>query len=108
MAKTPTIMLMKLMPAMRCTEPKVSRAAPVKGFCPMSAARSPKAMEITPLRRALPERLITSERPISIRAKYSGGPNARAKPAQSGAKRVSPKRLSVPATKEDMAAMAKA
>ena len=63
---------------------------------------------MTPLRRARPERLITRERPISIRAKYSGGPKASAKLAQSGAKKVSPNRLSVPATKEEMAAMARA
>ena len=42
---------------------------------------------------------------MNIRAKYSGGPKASATPASAGAKKVTPTRLIVPATKEAMAAI---
>jgi len=100
--------LMKLTPAMRSTEPNVSRAAPVRGFWPMSAAVKPRQVPITPFRRARPDRLMVRVRPMNIRAKYSGGPKARAKLARTGAKNVSPTRLKVPATKDEMAEMARA
>jgi len=108
MAKRPTITLMKFTPAIRSIDPKVRRAAPVRGFCPIKAARRPRAMEITPFSRARPERLITRLRPINIRAKYSGGPKARAKLARKGAKNVSPISPSVPATKEEIAEIPRA
>ena len=85
-------------------EPKVSRAAPVSGFCPIRDARRPMAMEMIPLRRARPERLMTRVNPMNMREKYSGGPKARAKLARAGAKKVRPTIPSVPATKEEMAA----
>ena len=40
-AKSPTITLMKSTPAFSVTVPKVSRAAPVSGSCPIRAAPSP-------------------------------------------------------------------
>lgn len=108
MAKRPIMTLMKLIPAIMSMEPKVRRAAPVRGFCPIREAVSPRAIEMTPLSSALPERLIIRLRPMNIRAKYSGGPKARAKFASTGAKKVSPTRLRVPAKKEDIADMARA
>ena len=69
---------------------------------------SPMAMEMIPLRRARPERLMIKVSAMNIRAKYSGGPNATATSARSGAKKVRPTRPSVPATKEEMAEMARA
>ena len=65
-------------------------------------------MEIIPFRRARPERLITRLSPMNISAKYSDGPKSTANWASVGAKRVSAITLSVPATKEAMAAMARA
>ena len=72
-AKSPTITLMKSTPASSCGNPKVSRAAPVRGSWPMREVVSPMAMEITPLRRARPERLMISVSAMNMRAKYSGG-----------------------------------
>jgi hypothetical protein len=107
-ANRPTITLMNSMPAFRVTVPKVSRVAPVSGSWPTRAAARPSAMEIRPFRRARPERLITRLSPMNIRAKYSGGPKTTAKLASIGANRVSRTTLRVPATKEEMAEMARA
>ena len=65
-------------------------------------------MEISPFSRARPERLITRLSPMNIRAKYSGGPKTTANSASIGAKRVRAITLSVPATNEAMAEMARA
>ena len=107
-AKSPTITLMKSIPARSVGYPKVSRAAPVRGSWPIRVVMSPRAMEITPLRRARPERLMISVSAMNMRAKYSGGPNVTATSARSGAKKVRPIRPSVPATKEEIAQMARA
>ena len=72
--------LMKLTPAMRSTEPNVSRAAPVSGFWPIRDAINPIHVAITPLRSARPERLIVKreahehERKIFRRAEGEGEP----------------------------------
>src|SRR5450756_1058450 len=107
-AKSPTITLMKSIPARSFGNPKVSRAAPVRGSWPINAVMRPRAMEMIPFRRARPERLMIRVIAMNIKAKYSGGPNATATSARSGAKKVRPTRPSVPATKEEMAQMARA
>ena len=108
MANSPMITLMKLTPAINSSEPKVRRTSPVSGSCPIVAASTPSAVEMRPLRRARWERLITRLSPMNMRAKYSGGPKASATLASAGAKNVSPSRLSVPATKEEIAAIPRA
>ena len=65
-------------------------------------------MPASPLRSAFSERLTTRDSAMNISAKYSGGPKASATPARIGAKKVTPTRLRVPATKEPMAAMPRA
>ena len=107
-ANSPTITLMNSTPAVKVADPKVSRAAPVSGSWPMSEVSRPMAIDAIPFSRARPDRLMIRLSPMNIRAKYSGGPNTSAKSASSGAKNVRPTRLSVPATKEEMAQMAKA
>src|SRR4030067_109740 len=49
-----------------------------------------------------------TRRPRASREKYSGGPNRRAKRASGGARNMRPTTLSVPATYEPIAAMARA
>lgn len=66
------------------------------------------AAPIRPFSRERSDRLITRLRERHIRAKYSGGPNLRATEARAGAKRVSPTRPRVPATKEEIAEMPRA
>ena len=107
-ANSPMMMLMKFNPAMRSTTPKVRRTAPVRGFWPMRDESRPMEVAIIPFRRARPERLMTRLKPMNIRAKYSGGPNASATLASRGAKKVSPTSPRVPATKEEMAEIPRA
>ena len=108
MAKSPMMMGTKSMPAMSSMEPKVSRATPVRGSRPITAVSSPTRADSSPLPRSRPERLTTRLTPRKVRAKYSGGPNARAVRASTGAKKVSPITPMVPAAKEAMAEIPRA
>ena len=108
MAKSPTITLMKLTPAISSTEPKVSRAAPVSGSWPIRAASSPRAMEIDPLQQGAAGEADHQAQPHEHQGEVLRRAEDQAKSASIGAKKVSPTRLSVPATKEEMAEMARA
>ncbi|PLC11760.1 hypothetical protein AUQ48_05310 [Kocuria flava] len=98
----------KSMPSARLRFPKVKRSAPVKTSRPTVASSSPKHAATSAL-VLLPLLMVaTSRMPSSARAAYSGGPKSRAKPATSGARKVSPTMATVPPTKEPMAAMPRA
>ncbi len=104
-AKRPITTATKFTPAMSVEEPNVSRVVPVNGSIPTKLTKRPSAIPANPLRRAFSDRLTTRLSAMNMRAKYSGGPKASATPARIGAKKVTPTRLRVPATKEPMAAM---
>ena len=75
---------------------------------PMVETARPRTMDSRALTRDFPARLVTLERPRSIRPKYSAGPNFSASEMIGTAKSIRPTMLNVPATKEPIAAMASA
>jgi hypothetical protein len=68
----------------------------------------PRAAEVTPLKSDFPDMLATTEKAKTTRPKISGGPILKAIFARGGEKKVSPTSPIVPATKEEIAAMARA
>ena len=94
----------KSMPSARLRLSNVNRSAPVKASRPMVASSSPIAAAISALSLAPDAMVETSRMPSSASAVYSGGPKSRAKPATTGARKVSPMMATVPPMKEPMAA----
>ena len=74
----------KLMPPKRMVVSKVKRSSPVMPSVPMVARKSPKKQDRKPFSMDPPERPETTLSPRTVRAKYSAGPNFRAKLAISG------------------------
>ncbi len=74
----------------------------------MSATSAPSAAALSPLTSEGPERLTTTLKASTTSPKYSGGPMRSATSASGGAKNVRPTSPSVPATNDEMAAMASA
>ena len=83
-ASSPTMATTKLIPPSRVTVPKVKRSAPVIPSVPTVARNSPKKHDRKPFIMEPPESPETTLSPRMVRAKYSAGPNRRAKLAISG------------------------
>jgi hypothetical protein len=99
---------MKSMPPSMVVVPNAKRRTPDIGSRPTRAKRAPRAAALRPLTSEAPDRLTTTLNARITRPKYSGGPMRRAASASGGAKKVSPTSPSVPATNDEMAAMASA
>jgi hypothetical protein len=107
-AKSPMITAMKSMPPSSVVVPYAKRREPDMGSSPTSAINAPSAAALSPFTREAPDRLTTTLNARMTRPKYSGGPICSAKSASGGAKKLSPTSPSVPATKEEIAAIASA
>ncbi len=105
MAKMPMATVMNSMPPSSSLRPKMKRDCAVKRSVPTVASHRPNTSDSTDLIIDLPDSSTTSDRPITISAKYSGEEKLSAKFAIGGATKVISSRPTVPATKEAMAAM---
>ena len=92
------------MPSSRLSCPKANRMLPVNGSIPTNASVRPNSAAIRPLTSDLPIRPISSDKPTTTRAKYSGGPNFRACEATSGPTRIRMASAIMPPMKEPIAA----
>ena len=75
---------------------------------PTRAMNTPSAAEVSPRSSDGPERLTMTLKARITMPKFSGGPTLSDRSAKAGANRTSPNKDSVPATKDEMAAMARA
>ena len=99
---------MKLIPLSRPSTPKVKRLVLVAGSIPTVPIINPIVPAIRPFTNDLLPRLVIMARPRTIKAKYSGGPNARATEASSGPRDIRTIRLNVPAIQDPMAVIPRA
>ena len=95
-ANKPTMATTKLMPPSRVTVSKVKRSSPVMPSVPMVARNNPKKQERNPFSMDPPERPETTLSPRTVSAKYSAGPNFRAKLAIKGVATIMNTTLKVP------------
>ena len=100
----PIATITTLTPDISSSRPKVKRGAPATGSIPTMAIRSPITAETSASRIERPARLLTSERPTSISAKNSGGPNLSASLVSGTASSTSPSVATMPPTNEPSAA----
>ncbi len=107
-AKSPTATVTTSTPLSRCWLPKVNRGWPVRASIPISPRANPKKRLTRPRTRDDPSRAVMAVKASTIRATYSAGPKLRATSAITGARKVNPNVAMVPATKEPMAAVARA
>ena len=96
------------MPDISSSRPKVKRGAPATGSMPTMAISSPTTAEISARRTERPARPVTSDRPTSISAKNSGGPNLSASRVSGTASSTSPSVATMPPTNEPSAAIVSA
>ena len=92
-------------PSISSVTPKVKRVLPETVSVPTVPAMIPKQAIMSERTIEAPVRKLSTIMPMLMRAKYSGGPNFRAKLASGGAMRVRPTMPSVPAMKEPKADM---
>ena len=90
------------MPPSRMVESKVNLSTPVMPSVPTVARKRPKRQERMPRRTEPPEIPETTLSPSRVRAKYSGGPNCRAKLAINGVATIMTKTLKIPPMAEAM------
>ena len=95
------------MPSRSQSCPKLSRGTPVWESMPTVESSRPATPIASPLITESPT-TARQVRPSRTSAKYSGGPNAKAKPARAGASKTRPTRPTVPAMNEPIAAMPRA
>ena len=95
-------------PSISSRVPNVKRGAPITGSIPTIAIRSPATPESSARTREPLASPVTSDRPSTISAKYSGGPNRRAIEVSGSASRTRPMVATVPAKNEPIAAIASA
>ena len=88
--------------------PKVSRACPLTASMPIMPIVRPSTRAMKPRNRDAPSTAVTATKASSMIARYSGAPSETANFAISGAKNTSRVVPMVPATKEPMAAVARA
>ena len=88
--------------------PKVRRACPLTASMPTRPMVSPSTSAMKPRNREAPSTAVTETKASSMIARYSGAPSETANVAISGAKKTSSVVPMVPATKEPMAAVARA
>ena len=97
-----------LKPSSNSVTPNVKRGAPTTGSMPTMAISSPKTAAISARSSDFPASPVTRERPNTISAKNSGGPNRNARAVRGNATRTSPMIATVPAKKDPIAATANA
>ena len=106
--KTPINRGTNSIPPNREENPIVNRGLPEMLSIPIVAKLTPKKAMMKDFRLELPLKFERTTNPIMAREKYSGGPKASATSAKGGAKKFRPTTEKVPATKEPIAAMARA
>ena len=99
---------MKSTPPKSPVRPKVRRGRPEKASIPGVEISSPRKVPIRAFNTDPPVRPAMVQRPMSMRAKYSGGPNERANFTSGIDSSIRNTTLAVPAMKEPMAAMPRA
>ena len=97
-----------LMPDISSRRPKVKRGAPATGSMPTMAIKRPTTAEISASRTERPARPVTRDRPTSISAKNSGGPNFSARRVSGTASSTSPRVATMPPKNDPIAAIASA
>jgi hypothetical protein len=102
--KSPIATITTLMPDISSSRPNVKRGAPATGSMPTMAIRSPITAETRASTIDRPARLLTSDRPTSISAKNSGGPNFNASLVSGTASSTRPSVATMPPTNEPSAA----
>jgi hypothetical protein len=103
-----TAMVVTSMPSSKSGTPKLRRAWPVWRSMPISPRVRPMKSETRPRSVELPKAAETVTKARTISAKYSRGPKARAKLTTHGARKARATVAMRPATKEPMAAVARA